>query len=110
MTKSTIELVTVAQHGNQEAFAELVRLVLPRVQPVARLILRDHALAEEAVQDAIILAWKELPRLRQPESFEAWVRRLTVTASYALIRSRRRASVEWVHPGRAGEVVSPHLV
>src|SRR5437660_770905 len=52
-------------------------------------ILRDASLAEDAVQDALIIAWKQLPTLRDPDRFEAWLRRLLVHACYAEARRHR---------------------
>ena len=49
---------------------------------IARKILRDPDAAEDAVQQAVIQAWRELPRLREPERFEAWLTKLLVSACY----------------------------
>ena len=51
-------------------------------------ILRDTGLAEDALQDALLTAWKQLPTLRDPDRFEAWLRRLLVHACYAEARRR----------------------
>ena len=56
---------------------------------IAIRILRDGHLAEDALQGALINAWRQLPTLRDPARFEAWVRRLLVHACYAEARRRR---------------------
>lgn len=70
------ELVTAAQRGDAEAFAALARLSADRLSAVR--VTRDRHRAEDALQQALIAAWKELPRLRDPERFEAWTYRLIV--------------------------------
>ena len=65
-----------------------------RLDAAARLILRDHELARDAVQDGFIRAWKSLPGLRDPERFDAWLRRLVVRSCFDAIRRRRRHPVE----------------
>jgi RNA polymerase sigma-70 factor, ECF subfamily len=68
-----------------------------RMYALARLILRDADRAEDATQDALVRAWRELPRLRDPERFGAWLRRLLVTACYDEgRRTRQRAEVTWL--------------
>jgi RNA polymerase sigma-70 factor (ECF subfamily) len=68
----------------------LVNLTSDRMYAIATRILRDADLAEDALQGALITAWRELPRLRDPDRFEAWVRRLLVHACYAEARRRRQ--------------------
>ena len=73
-------LVERAGRGDHDAFASLVDASLARLEAVARLILRDPELARDAVQDAYIRAWRDLPGLREPERFDAWLHRLTINA------------------------------
>jgi RNA polymerase sigma-70 factor, ECF subfamily len=88
------DLVERAGRGDHDAFASLVDASIARLEAVARLILRDPELARDAVQDAYIRAWRDLPGLRDPERFDAWLHRLTVNASLDAIRRRRRRPIE----------------
>jgi len=75
--------------GDREAFGLLVNATSDRMFAIATRILRDAHLAEDALQSSLLTAWRELPRLRDPDRFEAWVRRLLVHACYAEARRRR---------------------
>jgi RNA polymerase sigma-70 factor, ECF subfamily len=88
------ELVGRATRGDHDAFADLVDPALARLDAAARLILRDPELARDAVQEALIRAWRDLPGLRDPDRFDAWLRRLTVNACLDLARRRRRRPIE----------------
>ena len=85
-------LVERAREGDESAFAELVDLDGDRCYAVAYRILRDVERAQDAVQQAFLLAWRELPRLRDPERFEVWLHRLVVNACYMEFRRYRRWS------------------
>jgi RNA polymerase sigma-70 factor, ECF subfamily len=87
-------LVERARQGDHEAFAALVDGSLARLDAAARLIVRDPELARDAVQDGFIRAWRDLPGLRDPDRFDAWLRRLIVHSCLDLIRRRRRRAKE----------------
>ena len=89
------ELVERARSGDLEAFSDLARASITRLYAVATLILGDRDRAEDAVQDALVLAWQGMHALRDPEAWEAWLHRLTVRACYKHAKKeRRRVSVE----------------
>lgn len=83
------DLVERARDGDRDAFAALVALTSDRMYGVAARILRDDMLAEDALQSAFINVWRQLPTLRDPDRFEAWLRRVLVHACYAEARRRR---------------------
>jgi RNA polymerase sigma-70 factor (ECF subfamily) len=84
------DLVEQAQAGDREAFAVLARASADRMFAIAQRILRDIGRAEDAVQQTLVIAWRELPRLRDPDRFDAWLHRLLVHACYAEAREARR--------------------
>ena len=84
------ELVERAMRGDREAFTSLAADVADRVYGLAYRILRDPHRAQDAAQQALILAWRDLPKLHDPERFEAWLHRLVVHACYAEARGERR--------------------
>ncbi len=83
------DLVISAQHGDKEAFTSLAAARADRYLAVARRILRDLALAEDATQQALLTIWRDLPQLRDPARFDAWSYRLLVRACYAEARRDR---------------------
>src|SRR3954451_20843701 len=113
MGMESAEVVTRAMHGDHDAFAALIgpaanrlyalaclilRDAAARLRPLARVTLRGADRAEDAAQEAIVRAWRELPRLRDPHKFEAWLRRMVVNACYDEGRRiRRHAEVALVN-------------
>ena len=75
-------LVEQARRGDREVFAVLVHQVSDSLYAVAHRILRDSGLAEDALQNALVLAWRRLPHLRDADRFEAWIHRILVHACY----------------------------
>ena len=84
------ELVHLAKQGDAEAFDSMARLVGDSCLAIAVRILRDLDLAEDAVQGALITAWRELRTLRDPSRFEPWLHRILTNACYVEARRRRR--------------------
>jgi RNA polymerase sigma-70 factor, ECF subfamily len=78
-----LALIEAARSGDEEAFASIVRGLADRLFVVAHRILRDIGRAEDAVQQTLVTAWRELPALRETERFEAWLHRILVNACYA---------------------------
>ena len=96
-----------ARGGDKDAFGALVTPSLGRLHAVARLILHDEDLAEDAVQDALVDAWRDLRGLRDPTRFDAWLHRVTVHACYSLARRQSRHRVREIN-ARVDDPIAPH--
>ena len=88
------ELVDRARRGDREAFSVLAAGAVDRLHAIARLVLRDTELAQDATQEALVRAWRDLPTLRDVERFDAWLYRLIVRSCYDIGRHRRRWRAE----------------
>jgi len=85
------ELVIRAQRGDQEAFATIVVGFGRQLHGLAQRVLRDVDLAEDATQRALVSIWRDLPRLRDVDRFEAWCYRLVINACHTEGRRARRS-------------------
>jgi RNA polymerase sigma-70 factor (ECF subfamily) len=101
------DLVVRAQAGDLEAFSELTSTHTDRLYAAARLILRDSEQAADAVQDALLQAWLDIRGLRDPERFDAWLRRLLVRACYRAAKRRRTREVHEIKAATTAERVTP---
>lgn len=88
------DLVIRARSGDHGAFSEIVGSIARRFHGVAYAILRDASLAEDAAQAAMVNVWRDLPRLRDPDRFEAWSHRILLNACYGEGRRARWRGVE----------------
>jgi RNA polymerase sigma-70 factor (ECF subfamily) len=89
------KLVERAIKGDYDAFAELVRASADRQYAIATLIVRDGDRAQDAVQEALVAAWRGMAALRDPDAWDSWLHRLTIRACYvAARREKRRTLVE----------------
>jgi RNA polymerase sigma factor (sigma-70 family) len=84
-------LVRHAAQGDALAFEALVNPRLDQAFRIASAILGSEADAHDVVQESFIGAWKQLPRLRDPERFDAWLHRLIVNRCRDALRRRARS-------------------
>ncbi len=89
MGESDAGLVRLAQQGDPRAFSALVERHWGRLVPFARSVLGD-ADAEDAVQDALVVAWSKLGGLAEPAAFRAWVLRILGRMCFRRARFGRR--------------------
>src|SRR6478736_1192160 len=83
------DLVQRAMAHDHEAFSELARLVAGKLYAVARLMVQDVEQAEDVTQKTLVAAWRDIATLRDPERFEAWIRRVLVRQCYRSVRTTR---------------------
>lgn len=98
-------LIEAARAGDRAAFGTLVGPRVDRLYAVAHLALRDADAAEDALQEALIRAWRDLASLRDPERLDAWLSRLVSRSCLDEARRRRRwrmtPHVPWLREGTA---------
>jgi RNA polymerase sigma-70 factor (ECF subfamily) len=103
-------LVEQARRGDHDAFEHLAGAAAPGLDVIARLITRDPDRAKDAVQETLVRAWRDLPTLRDPDRFDAWLRRLLVHSCMDVLRRVRRWSIEVeltdVHHADDGDVAT----
>jgi len=88
------DLVERARRGDHDAFAELAGAAISRLDSAAWLILRDPEQAADAVQNALVRAWRDLPTLRDPSRFDAWLHRLLVRSCIDEARRLHRHRID----------------
>ena len=104
------DLVEAARRGDREAYADLIRPRGDRLFAIAQRILRDVDRTEDAVQEALVIAWRDLPGLRDPDRFDAWLHRLVVRSCLAeAIRTRRAISNLHVLPVELASTADDYL-
>jgi RNA polymerase sigma-70 factor, ECF subfamily len=87
------DLISSAQRGDRSAFVDLMNPRVDGLFALAQRILRDVDRAEDALQDALVIAWRDLRGLRDPDRFDAWLRRVVVRECIdQATRERRRVA------------------
>ncbi|NIA26129.1 MAG: sigma-70 family RNA polymerase sigma factor [Gammaproteobacteria bacterium] len=111
----TDALVDRARAGDVGAFERLVELHQHAVFSLALRLVGNREMAADVAQEAMIRAWRALPRFRGDAAFSTWIHRITVNTAWTLrTRSKRRsagsldeagdvADPDWLTPERAGE-------
>jgi RNA polymerase sigma-70 factor (ECF subfamily) len=94
------ELIERARRGDRAAYESIVRRKVETVYRTARAILGNDADADDATQDTLIGAWRQIGSLRNLDRFDAWLGRITVNACRMALRRRRgMAAVDLPPPG-----------
>jgi RNA polymerase sigma-70 factor (ECF subfamily) len=92
-TRTEAELVEAARNGGVEDFGELYRRHYAATVGIAYCTLPDRHLAEDAAQEAFVIASHELARLRRADRFGPWVCTIAKRVAGRLARSRRERGV-----------------
>jgi RNA polymerase sigma-70 factor, ECF subfamily len=85
-----LDLVEQARRGDRDAFDVLMLEVVDWLYAIARLVAQDADIAEDAVQEALVRCWRDLPELRDATRFEPWLRRILLNSVAEEFRGRRR--------------------
>ncbi len=86
-------LVQRALQADPESFGQLCRRYYPSLVAVADSILLDHHLAEDAAQEALAHACRQLPKLNKPERFGPWVAAICRNVAKDMLRDRMKQRV-----------------
>ena len=89
-----LDLVEAARRGDQASFMALIRPRSDRLFAIAQRILRDVDRSEDALQDALVIAWRDLRGLRDPDRFDAWLRKLLVNVCIGQAARERRRTMQ----------------
>lgn len=90
---ASLALVDRARAGDARAFQALIETRFWRLNRLALSITASEADARDAVQDGCLRAWRDLPGLRDPSRFDAWLWRIVLNSCRNVVRSRRRVRV-----------------
>ncbi len=88
------ELVIAAAAGDDIAFERLVATEAPLVYRAAIAVVGSADDAQEVVQEATVRAWRELRKLRDPDRWPAWYRRIVLRQAFDAARRRRARAGE----------------
>jgi RNA polymerase sigma-70 factor (ECF subfamily) len=97
-----LDLVERARGGDRTAFAELAAASIGRLFNIAQLMLHDRDLADDAVQETLVIAWRDLRSLRDANGFDAWLHRVLVRCVYREADRERRRSASSLRLPAAG--------
>ena len=86
-------LVERARRGDADAFVALIEERQRAMTRIAGAILGNEADAADALQEALVSMWRELPRLRDTARFDVWADRILVNACRLVLRRRARRRV-----------------
>lgn len=87
------ELVRIAQSGDTRAFDELVKRYQDKVYRLSFKILRHEEDAAEALQDALLSAYRGLKNFKAESTFSTWLYRVATNAALMKYRKRRDGHV-----------------
>jgi RNA polymerase sigma factor (sigma-70 family) len=83
-------LVVAARAGDVEAYGRLVQATHKMAYAVAVGVLHDSSMAQDAVQQAYLRAFRRIADLQEPGAFPGWLRRIVITVALNMRRTRRK--------------------
>jgi RNA polymerase sigma-70 factor (ECF subfamily) len=90
--ETELEWIARAQHGDRQAFGELVCRYRERVVNVVYRMCGDPQLAEEAAQEAFLRAWQRLATYKPGSSFHSWICRIAINLAIDRLRRERQST------------------
>src|SRR3989441_883455 len=110
MEANECEQYRAAIHGDRDAFEMIIRTHSRALFAIAYGILQNREEAEDAVQDALVKAWKSRWRVREPKKFPAWLCMITRYRARDVFRRRRTVPLpdeidNWLAADIHGEIM-----
>ena len=93
-TDLEISLIEQAQHGDRNAFGELVRRYYTGVVQVVYRLCGETGMAEDMAQEAFLRAWINLPMFHPQSSLRNWLYRIAVNAALDVLRRKPEETLE----------------
>jgi len=90
-------IVALAQTGDRDAFGELVRRRQSWLRNLMRRFCSDPDVADDLAQQAFLLAWRDIRRLKDPRRFGGWFKRVAINVWRQHMRSNEPAQHALVH-------------
>ena len=103
------ELIHSAQHGDREAFDELVRRTYVDLFTLAVRLTGNEEDARDVVQDAYLRAWKGIGKFRGDAQLSTWLYRITANCASTHLSRRRRTRTEPLLPVLTGALPEPDV-
>ncbi len=88
--RSDESIISGVLRGEKDLYAMIMRKYSERLFRITRAYVRDEDEAEDVVQQAYVLAYQQLPRLRQKAHFSTWLTRIAINEALARVKRRRR--------------------
>ena len=99
------QLLTLAQDGEEGAFAELMSRNSSSSFKLALSILKDRQDAEDEVQNSYWNAWRYIGRFQRDSKFSTWISRIVINQSLMRLRKTRKANLLYLDEGAADGAV-----
>jgi RNA polymerase sigma-70 factor (ECF subfamily) len=87
-------LVELARNGDRDAFGELVRIHQHEVYTLAVRLVRDREMAADVTQEALVRAWRAMPKFRGDAKFTTWLHRITVNTAWTHRTRRNKVRID----------------
>ena len=88
------ELVTRAQDGDSNAFAELYTATYEQQYRYSYKYLRDEDKAQDALQETFVQVLRNLRKLREPDLFIAWINRINFRVCYDMQKKEKKSQLD----------------
>lgn len=93
-----VRLLELSRAGDQRAFTELIEPHRTRVWAVCLRTTENQHDAEDALQDTLIAAWRNIAKFKGNSQFSTWLYRIAARAAIDKVRNRREFPTEDVRP------------